>query len=181
MTVVSQSPGLVTTDMSAQTIDSSVRNALEKAALVEDVILIEVKESMYDKFGQIGTPNKDAKPGEVLFDRLDDDGKVFLSREPNTKLINVVYESGSSFTDNLTKKGIENVMMDVYEAIYTSGVPVSSVTVEAHMPLMDSKGNSSMGIIYGTRLNNNDAKGINWSNKRIISPYKTYFKNNAFK
>lgn len=121
---------------------------------------------------------------DPVYEGFDDAGNIYTTKEPRTKLVDVVYETGTSFTDNLTKKGIENVMVDVYEAIYTSDVAVRSATVAAHTMLMNAKGNSEMGIVYGTRLNHESAVGINWENKRLIDPsniWTTYFKNKAFR
>ena len=176
--------GLNAEQTPGHTLVSAVSNALEEASSVKEVISVEVTDSMFDKYDRIGNLKRDNNPGGLLYERLDDDGNIIITKEPNTKIVKVVYEAKSNMTNNLTRHAIERVMLDVYEAIYTAGIPVRNARVEAHMILMDAKGNNNLGIIYGTSLSNRDAVDVNWENKHRIDPerlWKTYFKNNAFR
>lgn len=81
-------------------------------------------------------------------------------------VVDVIFKGRESFSGH--RKSIELKMVDIYEAIYTSGVPVRAATVEAHLDLVDAYGNERLGKAYGTRLRNTEAYRINWENKLIV-------------
>lgn len=55
-----------------------------------------------------------------------------------------------------------------YEAIYTAGVPVHAASVEAHIIVVDSRGNERLENVYGTELDAGAARGVKWSNREIV-------------
>ena len=72
--------------------------------------------------------------------------------EPGKKLTDVVFEGSQNLTKSMMRGGIERGMQDGYEAIFTSGIPVQWATMEAHMGTIDSYGNESLNLVYGTKL-----------------------------
>ena len=101
-----------------------------------------------------------------------------------SRMVDVSFDFKPGFTLRLTRVGIERGMMNVYEAVYTSGIPVTQANVEAYMDIIDVKGNESSGLVYSTSLKRIDAKGINWENRLIIKPsaiWHTWMMNSSFK
>ena len=138
-----------------------LRGLVRAAGLGKHVISVEVRDSLFDK-----------------------DGKFGAGSGPKAKMVDVVFEGSPNLTNSMTRRGIEYDMADGYEAIYTAGVPVHSATIEAHMTLIDARGNESLGNVYGTRLDGEPARGVNWPNKDIIdwgNVWTVYAMNRAFR
>ena len=146
----------------AQSEDELLLRGLVRAAEIgKHVISVEVRDSLFDK-----------------------DGKFGAGSGPKSKLVDVVFEGSPNLTTGMTRRGIENDMVDGYEAIYTAGVPVHSATIEAHMTIIDARGNEFLGNVYGTKLNGEAARGVNWSNKDITdwgNVWTVYAMNRAFR
>lgn len=77
--------------------------------------------------------------------------------------VRVEFNADENLTTNLIKKGIEKQMSEVYQALYTSGLPITLVTIEAYYPLVDKYGNKSDSRVRQTTLEQAEAKKINWS------------------
>lgn len=54
-------------------------------------------------------------------------------------------------------------MADVYIALYTSNLDVRTASVAAYLPLTDTYGNTSDGMVYKTMLDKTVAGKVNWS------------------
>ena len=88
---------------------------------------------------------------------------------PPAWVVRVEFVASDNLTTGMTKRGIENEMMDGFEAVYTSGLPIKTATMEAQMTLVDSFGNDTpLRPVYGTRMNNDVGSKINWENKLIL-------------
>lgn len=58
-------------------------------------------------------------------------------------------------------------MMDGYEAMFQTRVPIARGSVEAHMETMDKMGNESLSVVYGTTLDGDVAAQVNWANGEL--------------
>lgn len=98
--------------------------------------------------------------------------------------VDVQFRAADNFTTNMTKKGIERDMMESFQALFTSAVPVGMVSIEAYMMLIDKFGNEEEGIVYGATMRSQVASQVNWENWEILDPkdvWDIYFTNVAFR
>ena len=171
-------------------LERAVRTALENAPLVERIDSVTVRDSAFNRKGEgtfrkkdsDGSPMVDAS-GNPVYDVLTAGG-VVTSTEGPAKMVEVVFVANPSFTTRLTKRGIERAMMDGYQAMFMNHVPVLQGSIEAKMKLVDSAGNESVGLVYGTKLRAEVAERVNWKNRHVIDPsgvWDAYFMNNAFR
>ena len=61
-------------------------------------------------------------------------------------------------------------MLDSYEVIYTSHVPVAGASITASAMLVDGFGRESEAVIYQTWLDGRTASQVNWNNTGAIKP-----------
>jgi hypothetical protein len=91
--------------------------------------------------------------------------KVSTVVRADGKLASEIYISGSeNLTIPLTRKGIYRDGADLFEKIYTSGLPIYEVREFIHLPLADKYGNTSDGIVVRMTLKPETAAKINWEN-----------------
>lgn len=74
----------------------------------------------------------------------------------------VKYNASQNWNDEMTRKGIEVDMSELYTALYTSGKDIRLVSIEAYLPLVDQYGNESDGMVYRSILRKSEAQKVNW-------------------
>lgn len=81
------------------------------------------------------------------------------------KLAPDIYFSGSeNLSTSLTKKSVYKDGADLFEKIYTSGLPIYEVREFIYLPLTDKYGNTSDNVVVRMSLKNETALKINWKN-----------------
>ena len=69
---------------------------------------------------------------------------------------------------NCTRRLMENDSMDLYEAIYTVDVPVSTASVTIQAEFTDIYGNEFYETVYTTSMTRDAGHQINWGNKWAV-------------
>lgn len=110
----------------------------------------------------LGTANTDGAPRKLR------ELAVLAASADQAYTVAIEFNADDNFTDRLRKLGIESDMRDAYKALFTSGLPISSVTVSAYFPLIDRFGNVQAGLVYRTALARSIAERINWQNAELI-------------
>ncbi|GMB00943.1 hypothetical protein [Pelosinus sp. IPA-1] len=91
--------------------------------------------------------------------------KVSTVVRADGKLASEIYISGNeNLTIPLTRKGIYRDGADLFEKIYTSGLPIYEIREYIHLPLTDKYGNTSDSIVVRMTLKPETAAKINWKN-----------------
>ncbi|THU36107.1 hypothetical protein FAM09_22245 [Niastella caeni] len=100
---------------------------------------------------------------------------INVAMENNKAFVIINYNANENLTAHLTQVGIKSKMSDLYYKLYKSGQPIGAVSVCAYMTLTDKYGNKTDDIVYTTRLENEEAAKVNWSEddsmvKNVILP-----------
>ena len=138
-----------------------LRASLNGVELGEEVLSVDVQESLFDPDGEFRVGSKD-----------------------RAQLVDVVFRASPNLTNKMTGRGIEFAMVDAYVALFGAGVPIHQATVEAHMTLVDAYGNEALGAVYGTKLTGAEARKVKWSDPDAVRwerVWEVYLKNRAFK
>lgn len=69
---------------------------------------------------------------------------------------------------SLYKHSADQDMIDAYEALYQSGMPIQQVTMFMIAPTIDGYGNESEALVYKTQMTREIAEQVNWKNKELI-------------
>ena len=161
------------TESRIEAVRLSVHKAVSKASLIEEVTT-EVREGTLAATGALAFPKKDKSgnhlkdaSGDLLYETITKDGKVRVTTTPPALLVDVEFLASPSWSDRLTKRGIERAMMDGYHAAFTARTPVLRVTMTASMELLDRLGNNTQGIVYGTSARAADFTNMNWEKRHI--------------
>jgi len=80
-----------------------------------------------------------------------------------TYSVTVSFNADDNLTNNLTRKGIESEMSDIYQVIYSNYKDVSSTQVAAYLDVVDQYGNTENSVVYTTILDQDVGYKINWS------------------
>ena len=170
---------------STSKIDSGQTSSTAKPMIEENVVDSISEETSAQKTGEEQQPDKisqseeEKKLREIIGDSFVNIISIDLETvnydenfnlvEDHQWVIDIVFKGKDNFTHKMIRAGIEMNMTKGYKAIYTSGIPIRAVTIEAHMPLTDRFGNEEMGRVYGTRLRNEVGYKVRWESRNFIS------------
>lgn len=102
--------------------------------------------------------NKQERLREVTATPMNENSDLYFVR--------IFFNADENLTVNLKKKGIELQMAKLYHQLYTSGLPIGRVVIQANTMLVDQYGNEHDTRVYETSLNKAEADKINWSTDR---------------
>ncbi len=175
----------------AEVVREAVQKAIAGASLVKEVLKLEVHDSAYSPSGVFLHPKKNRNgeqeknaSGQLLYETLAKDGKVTVTTTAPALMVRVNFLASSSWSDRLTKRGIQNAMMDGYHAAFTAGPPIFKATMSVFMTFVDRLGNDTRGIVYGTTAFPETFAGMNWERRKIVDPdriWKVWRRHPAFR
>lgn len=84
------------------------------------------------------------------------------ANNPEQKIVLIHFNGGDNLSTSLIRKGMSKDCAEVFEKIYTAGVPVHEATCFVYFPLQDKYGNSSEEVVMKLNLGQETAAKINW-------------------
>jgi hypothetical protein len=81
----------------------------------------------------------------------------------NHDAVQIKFNSSSNITNNLTRQTIVSDMSKIYISLYNSPLKWERLVLCAYLPLVDSYGNESDGLVFKTELKIDEANKINWA------------------
>lgn len=81
----------------------------------------------------------------------------------NYDAVQIKFNASSNITNNLTRQTIVSDMSKIYISLYNSPLKWERLVLCAYLPLVDSYGNESDGLVFKTELKIDEANKINWA------------------
>lgn len=89
-------------------------------------------------------------------------------------LVSAKFSGTDSFTKSMIRSGMERDMLEAYESIFTSGVPIHFARMTATFTMIDGLGNESVTDVYATQINFDVGEQVNWENVVLLDPARLW-------